>query len=386
MQVTRYDRAEITDSHLTDEGYLDIKACPISRSGVFPYYFSDGKMLREAKLPDDLQDGVDSFNNKPVTREHPKEFVNADNISKYSVGMTHSNAHMQDGKMVVDMTITDPTTIQEIHSGKRRELSIGFKADVVKRPGEFQGQQYDAVQTGIKGNHVAVVSAGRAGHDVSVPHFDSKSAVLATEIMDDGYSGTFEDKQGGKTLTTMIIDGKSYELAEDAAAAVQNEQNKATTGASSLEEANKTIAALKKENATLKSENSSSKKESSTNQAKADAAQSELQNMKDSQQSLIDARVQLQMDAAERLDDNYDFTGKTNREIKEAIVAASNKDLKLDGKDDAYVDGAYSLIMAQKPQSLGGINPSNAKQHQDNVDTNSPAYKFAHAYELANKK
>lgn len=385
MQVTRYDRAEITDSHLTDEGYLDIKACPISRSGVFPYYFADGTMLREAKLPNDLQDGVDSFNNKPVTNEHPKEFVNADNISKYSVGMTHSNAHMQDGKMVVDMTITDPTTIQEIHSGKRQELSIGFKADVVKRPGEFQGQQYDAVQTGIQGNHVAVVSAGRAGHDVSVPHFDSKDTTLATEIMDDGYSVMTKDNQGGTPLKTIIIDGKPCELADDAAAAVQNEQNKATTIASSLDEANKTIAALKKENAALKSEKADSQKENSSNQAKADAAQSELQNMKDSQQSLIDARVQLQMDAAERLDDNYDFKGKTSRQIKEAVILANNKDLKLDGKDDAYVDGAYSLIMTQKPKSLGGIDPSHASQHQDNEDTNSPAYKFAHAYELANK-
>ncbi|VDG23674.1 DUF2213 domain-containing protein [Lactiplantibacillus mudanjiangensis] len=385
MQVTRYDRAEITDSHLTDEGYLDIKACPISRSGVFPYYFADGTMLREAKLPNDLQDGVDSFNNKPVTNEHPNEFVTADNISKYSVGMTHSNAHMQDGKMVVDMTITDPTTIKEIHDGKRRELSIGFKADVEKRPGEFQGQHYDAVQTNIQGNHVAVVSAGRAGHDVRVPHFDSKESPVATEIMDAGYAGNLSDDKGGKILKTMIIDGKPYELAEDAAAAVQAEQNKATTGASSLEEANKTIAALKKQIESLKSEKSDSQDKISANQAKADAAQSELQNMKDSQQALIDARVQLQMDASKRLDDKFDFKGKSNRDIKAAVILANHKDLKLDDKDDVYVDGAYSLIMAEKPKSIGGIDVQ-AGQHQDGEDPKSAAYKFAHAYEIANQE
>ncbi|MFC6202584.1 DUF2213 domain-containing protein [Lactiplantibacillus nangangensis] len=385
MQVTRYDRAEITDSHLTDEGYLDVKACPISRSGVFPYYFADGTMLREAKLPSDLQDGVGSFNNKPVTNEHPQEFVSARNINKYSVGMTHSNAHMQDGQMVVDMTITDPTTIQEIHDGKRRELSIGFKADVERRSGEFAGQHYDAVQTNIKGNHVAVVSAGRAGHDVSIPHFDSKDATLSTQILDDGYAGTTKNDQGGTKMKKIIIDGATYELAEDAAAAVQNEQNKATTGATSLEEANKTIAGLKKQIESLKSDNNDAKKSSSTNEAKADAAQSELKSMQDSMQDLIDARVQLQADAAQRLDDSFDFKGKSSRDIKTAVILASHKDLNLDGKDDAYVDGAYSLIMAEKPKAMGGIDVQSASQHKDSVDPTSPQYRLSHAYELAHK-
>ena len=66
-----------------------------------------------------------------MTDDHPTEPVTAANYNKYSKGMTHNDAHVLDNKLLVSFTITDAETIK-INDGKR-ELSIGFQADVTKR-------------------------------------------------------------------------------------------------------------------------------------------------------------------------------------------------------------------------------------------------------------
>jgi cation transport regulator ChaB len=56
-----------------------------------------------------------------------------------------------------------PLDIQEkIKSGELKDVSIGFTFDMVKEPGEWNGQHYDYKQTNIFGDHLAApVEAGR---------------------------------------------------------------------------------------------------------------------------------------------------------------------------------------------------------------------------------
>lgn len=200
--VIRYDKAFIKDFKETDEGYLTITACPITRPGVFPYRRTDGGLSMEAKLPDELfsKATVLSANAKPMTDDHPTEPVTAANYNKYSKGMTHNDAHVLDNKLLVSFTITDAETIKKINDGKR-ELSIGFQADVSKETGVYNGMQYDSVQRNMQINHIAIVDEGRAGPEVAI-RGDSVAFMIDTK-----------DKQtGGNGMSKLIIDSKEFEV------------------------------------------------------------------------------------------------------------------------------------------------------------------------------
>ncbi|WP_085763064.1 DUF2213 domain-containing protein [Levilactobacillus brevis] len=98
-----------------------------------------------AKLPDEVfsKETIESANNKPLTND-TKRGVDVRNFKALSVGMTDGDAHVEDNKLVVGATITDPDMIAQVKSGKR-ELSIGFNADVPTESGEYGGAQYDAL-------------------------------------------------------------------------------------------------------------------------------------------------------------------------------------------------------------------------------------------------
>ncbi len=38
-----------------------------------------------------------------------------------------------------------------------KELSVGYLVDTIEEPGEYNGERYDAIQTNIRVNHLAVV-------------------------------------------------------------------------------------------------------------------------------------------------------------------------------------------------------------------------------------
>ena len=111
-RVNLYDKALIEDFSETDEGYLTVKA-PITRPGVFPYLTKDGAVEMQGKLPEELfsDKTIKSANAKPVTDDHPHEAVTAKNFTKYSKGMTHTDARVENNTLVVSFTVTDSATI-----------------------------------------------------------------------------------------------------------------------------------------------------------------------------------------------------------------------------------------------------------------------------------
>ena len=63
----------------------------------------------------------------------------------------------------------DPIAIDEIVSGVKREVSAGYDCEYVEKDGKIYQQN-------IRGNHVALVQAGRAGNRVKIK--DSKKITL----------------------------------------------------------------------------------------------------------------------------------------------------------------------------------------------------------------
>ena len=327
----RFDRALINDFKETDEGYLTINACPVTRPGVFPYKRGDGVAM-EAKLPDDLfsEMTIQSANAKPITDNHPTEAVTTSNYSKYSKGMTHTDAAVRNNKLVVSFTVTDAATIQKIKDGKR-ELSIGFEADVSDETGTYGGERYDSVQRNMKINHIALVDEGRAGPTVAIK---TDSAFM----MDSNDLKNY--KNGGNTMPVLKIDNKDYEVDPVVKArvdALEAQLETANTKAGGVDSLTGERDALQAQVTTLTSE---------LEEAKSNAMTA------DSVDKAVKERIELVEKAKPILGDSYDFTGKSEREVKEAAILTANKDFKGDGKSDDYINAFFDAMSFTKPQGF----------------------------------
>jgi Uncharacterized protein conserved in bacteria len=174
------DKLTLDAPRKTSAGYLVARA-RAARTGVYRYagYEIDPQNehgLRDKAIVNVLRDentvfdkaAVQSFIGKPITDDHPREAVTADNWRDHARG-TIMGA-LRDGEyLAFDLLLTDSATIQKVDEGKR-ELSNGYAADL--EFGTFtapDGTVCDARQSKITGgNHVALVDAGRAGSDCRI--------------------------------------------------------------------------------------------------------------------------------------------------------------------------------------------------------------------------
>lgn len=152
----------------TPEGYLICRDAILGRTGAQDYYaneiYADSKDDRIIKVMRDAKEvfspeTIASFENKPVTCEHPEEDVIPDNFKQYSVGFARDiHQGRVDGEDVLlgNLIITDPETINDIENGIRTELSCGYTCDIT--------DDDNPRQVNIRGNHIALCEKGRAGN------------------------------------------------------------------------------------------------------------------------------------------------------------------------------------------------------------------------------
>lgn len=153
----------------TPEGYLICRNVNIGRTGEQTYYGQELGMndkydepIKVYRLPEDVFDkaAMASFEGKPFTNNHPSEHVDVNNVDRYSKG--HIQNIRQDGNYLVgDIIVEDPNVISEIENNLKREISLGY--DCFYEP-YMDGYR----QTKIRGNHVAIVTKGRAGSHVCI--------------------------------------------------------------------------------------------------------------------------------------------------------------------------------------------------------------------------
>ena len=107
---------------------------------------------------------VASFEGMPVTNDHPPDGVDVSNIRALQKGHAH-NVRRGSGEesdlLLADLIITDPQLIRQILEEGKREISCGYTYELCEENGRY-------IQRKIRGNHVAVVDAGRAGPRVSI--------------------------------------------------------------------------------------------------------------------------------------------------------------------------------------------------------------------------
>lgn len=362
--LTRYDTAPINKVEQdANTGFIHVNNVPIARVGVFPYLKADGSIEMEAKLPTELlaDTTVDSANNKPVTDDHPEEFVTQSNANKYMKGFTASNAHVDNDTLRVDMTITDAALINEINQGKQ-ELSIGFETDIVPQKGEYKGSVYDSVQKNIQINHVAVVERGRAGHSVRLVG-DS------AEMVDDFKKGKHMDvtkvRLGDSDITVATSDvDKIVKVDAD-----NSEKEK------KIADLKAKIADYKKQLEELQGDADSSKKSEEEAKAEKDALEKQLETYKkkyegDGLDQAIDAKIGLIEKVKPYVGDSFDFNGKTDKDIKVATLKAIDDSINLNDKSDDYINAYFdSTIKNQGNSRVVGYHGPDYKNDSDELNT-----------------
>lgn len=185
----RIDQGKLGSARIDHNGTL-ISGAAITRTGVFTYQHrdKDGKTFttRELRHPEDVYhpDSVASFIQLPVTDEHPFDGrITPDNSQRLAVGNVGDTISRDGRFMVADLFVRHAPTIAKVRGddqNAKRELSCGYEAEVIEEDGVYEGERYDHRQTNIRGNHVAIVRAGRAGPDVKL-HMDAGDAELVDE-------------------------------------------------------------------------------------------------------------------------------------------------------------------------------------------------------------
>lgn len=210
------DRVGITSRIVTSEGFLVVPGT-LARTGIQEYRAhelgldADGvdpmRVIRLHRPSDEVfgDDSMRSFESKPVTVDHPKEAVNADNWKQYAVGEVRDvqrSAELMTGTVI----IKDASAIEAMQSGKV-ELSNGYSFNLDMTPGTtHDGKAYDGVQRNIRGNHVALVDAARCGS--------------ACRIADS--QPNLEGKTMADAKRKVTVDGFSLEVDDTAATAIDN--------------------------------------------------------------------------------------------------------------------------------------------------------------------
>ncbi|MCF8020875.1 MAG: DUF2213 domain-containing protein, partial [Vallitaleaceae bacterium] len=378
--VQRFEEAEVLDYVENEEdGFLTVEIAA-TRTGVMPYYDWDtGEVVMELKPPEEIFSDMtmNSLKGVPVTDRHPPVMVDSKNWIDFTKGTTHQDVRKEDNLLVISETIFDDNLIAYVKSGKKAQVSIGFRAYLEEEGGEFEGEQYDRIQRNIRINHIAHVEQGRAGEDVKV-RLDSKEEKLfgyskKEEVKDMDYMKVenFWDGLGTSTAPDFDIytteDGneKLDSWLNDYELPIKEVEVEKEDGVDLEEyEIGDSVISVKKEDVE-KLDNFISEKEEM--QGKLDSKDDEISALKERMDKLenkdIDSIVQKRLDLVDSVRefiDGYDANGKSEKEIKADLISEIDKEFELENKSDEYVnarfDGAMKTLKMIKSDSIGSNN------------------------------
>lgn len=213
------------------DGRLHVSKTNISKANVCPYFGSeipnwqelglDGdKVYRLYRDPEELAKGASTFNSLPILNKHIR--VTVEKPEKESiVGSIGSDVSFCEPYLQSSLCVWDEVAIAGIESKKQIELSAAYYYRADMTPGNSpDGEEYDGVMRDIKGNHLALVEAGRAGPDVYVADSSPFTKPKETPAM--------KMTKLGKALA-LSLQGLSPKIAQDSALpALVGEANKKT--------------------------------------------------------------------------------------------------------------------------------------------------------------
>ena len=169
----------------TPEGYLICEDSVLARTGKQSYMkcelyedcAGDQTIIDVDRKPEQVfaPETLASFENKPLTLEHPDENVTPENFKYYAIGLVrdvHKGEYEGQEVMLGTIVVTDAEAIELIESGEMKDLSCGYDCDITAGD--------NPEQINIRGNHVALCMQGRAGIAKIIDSIDNNERIKET--------------------------------------------------------------------------------------------------------------------------------------------------------------------------------------------------------------
>lgn len=339
MELQFTDKATIEGTRITGDGYL-VADARIARTGIQRYLGSEvGRPdlpYVDVYRPEEEVFSVDSmksFAHKPVTDDHPRGAVTSDNAQELAKGWTADEIARDGDRLRVPLMVADQKTINKVNDGKR-ELSAGYTCELVWGDGVTpDGKPFQAKQTKIRANHVAIVARGRAGSDVRIG--DSAIQWGAAPI-------TAQDKESTMTTRNVMVDGLSVETTDAGAQAISK----------LLGDRDRLQAQLAADGEKYRKDMEEKDKQMSKKDAELDDAKAKILTP-DAISKLVADRVALEATAL-KIAADVKPTGLSDAALKTAVVKAKLGD-KLPAErlnDQAYIDARFDILAEDAGKSV----------------------------------
>ena len=371
----RFDSIPLSDTYFTPEGYL-IDNPILTRVGIFEYHNADGSVRRELRLPEEVfaAESLASYKGKPVILTHEAGLVDVENVQQEHIGTILSEG-IQDGDNVrAQIVIHDAESLDY----GLRELSLGYTQTPDETPGVWNGQPYDAIQRNIQINHLALVEKARAGeqarlnidgeeqggNQMSKARKDGLTPEEIARLVEEYKQRQAQRMQNSNPTADEGTNPDEQTTDEDEADPVKEVKDRrdrrdASGDCETMDEASGVIAQQDEDiqklldfiaqlQAKIDFDEASAEEEAKTDSegetAEANADEEEPQENPLNMDS-IDAYVNQKIELI-RLGDKLNLDGiETMKpmDAKKAIIKKVHPNIRLDGKDTAYINAMFDI-------------------------------------------
>lgn len=339
------DSESLSGTRRTRDNYL-IGFVRAGRTGIQYYSGAEVGSTKERvalyRPPEEVfsKDSLATLVGKPITVDHPWPAVDSSNWLQFARGQIGEGV-LRDGEFIrIPISVMDEAAIKVVESGEKRELSLGYDADIDWTPGVTDSNEsFDGVMRGLRYNHLSIVDVARAGSQCRIG-----DEVIARPVNDKNVS-TLEDSRITKTKKTNTKMAESPQKIYDVNGVTIENIDQALAFAKTKDTE---IATLKDTIAVRDSE--LAKRDSAIADLKKELEQSKLTDEQIGEQ--VKARASLIADAQKII---TAATGKPSAAelhklsplaIKTAAVEAARGKSFVDGKSADYVSTAFDIVLA----------------------------------------
>lgn len=314
MKATVFDRLEIADVLDAGGDRIVVNARVARADNVQVYRGSDFGLkdrdtLRVFRPSEAVFDeaSVKTYPHKIVTLAHPATGLSS--FDRDAVGWIGDSV-MRDGDFIrVPMIIAHSKAVDAVRRGVR-ELSVGYGMTLELKDGVSpSGEAYDAVMTNIVVDHIAIVDKARGGPELKIG-----------------------DEKGTKLMKTIVVDGLTVEVADNADQIISRHIERTEKRASDA------VAALGA--ATTAHDKAMAAKDAEIDALKAKVIDGGALDKLVADRSGILAKVKA-------LGSKVATDGKSNAEI--ARLVCTEKGIATDGKSDDYCIARFDALADADP-------------------------------------
>ncbi|TPW26025.1 DUF2213 domain-containing protein [Pararhizobium mangrovi] len=331
------DATELSGVRTTADGYLIADSYAL-RTGIQTYLGSevgrdDLDQVAVYRPEEEVfsTDSLASLSHAPITDDHPDGGVNSETWAGLGKGEVSSDVLRDGNRLRIPLIVKDKATVQKVQAGKR-QLSAGYTASLVWGDGVTpEGEPYQAKQTGIRFNHLAIVDKARAGDDFRIGDGAADRGKGRTRWGAAPLNHHDHEPKGhDMTMSTVVLGDKAVQVAATDAPAIEAFKTDAARKMADAEKAHSDAIAAKD-------------KELADRDTKIEGLEKKVLSDEDLDKRVKD-RAQLISDAR-KIDPNVKVSGVSDGDIRKAVVASKLGQKWVDDRSEAYIEARFDGLL-----------------------------------------